>query len=149
MKDIWLTHPERFSKTIKSVVFDDKGSLKIENNLIRFKGQKGIIDIQNIEDISLVNSKFNWGNFILVVIFTISYGVFAIKSYLFTGVILTFVISIFFLLKAKQKWIKIDFDSDNKDNTIYLSDGSGRGWKGMFGGTEKLFNKMKKQLTHR
>ena len=141
--NIWLADPETFNKTLKSLVHDDKGIIQIENEQIIFVGKKGTRKIEDIKEVSLVNSKFNWGNLFVTVLAAIVYGFLNNKSNLFTGSILVFAILMFLLLMIKQKWIKIYFKDETGSKVVYISDGSGMGWKGMFGGTEKLFYEIK------
>jgi len=39
-----------------------------------------------------------------------------------------------------NNWVKVDFTNDNEPLVAYFSDGGLLGWKGMFGGTNKMFN---------
>jgi hypothetical protein len=140
--NIWLAESKRFHTTFKSLVYDDKGSVELKNGSLIFNGGKGIKQIENIKGINLVRSQFNIGNFIMAFIVTVFYGLFIRHSYIFTIVLLAIQFSIFYLLWIKQKWIEIQYENASSIETIYISDSSGLGWKGMFGGTESLFEKM-------
>lgn len=143
MNNVWLAEPERFEKTSKSLVYDDKGELVIDQGQLTFIGEKGTRDFGQPSEVDLIYAKFAWGNFLYTMVFTLGYiFLFKLSSTLIV-ILLAFNIFIFVFLWRAHKWIRINFNSDEGPKTVYISDSSGTGWKGIFGGTGKLFAKIK------
>ncbi len=143
---VWLSKPKRFEQVLKSLVYDDLGTIQFVNKQIYFTGKNEMIHIDKIEKVSLVRPKFSYGNFLYVLIFTLG------LSFLFPPlkkVMIPWSIFCFFMflfLWTMQKWIKLEY---NGGQVLYISDSSGRGWKGMFGGTKSLFYRIEEVMNIR
>ena len=144
--NVWLTEPERFNKMFKSVVYDQFGSLVIHSNEIIFTSNKGKKILKAPFTIKLVYTRFPLFNFILAIGIVIAYGILRHKSPEFTGIMLTTILILFSLLRLQQKWILVEYKNKSKTDRIYLSDGSMRGWKGVFGGTRRLYKILQKNI---
>ena len=143
MNNVWLAEPERFEKTSKSLVYDDKGELVIDQAQLTFIREKRTRDFGQPSEVDLIYAKFAWGNFLYTMVFTLGY-IFLFKlSSTLTVILLFFNVFIFVLLWRGHKWIRIKFQEEEQPKVVYISDSSGAGWKGIFGGTGKLFAKIK------
>lgn len=146
MNRIWIAYPERFEKTLKMVVYDEKGTVGFDHNKVLIKSKSNQVELPNDTELAMVRSKFGWGNFSLVMLITLVYPMIRQQSAVFTTMLLLFVIGVFLFLHLKHKWIKISFIRGTENQVVYISDSSGDGWGGIFGGTEKLFNQLQLAL---
>ena len=143
---IWLANSERFNKTLKSVAYDEVGFITITEKEFLFEGNKGKRIFKAPFTIKLVYTRFPLFNFILAIGIVIAYGILRHKSPEYTGIMLTTILILFSLLRLQQKWILVEYKNKSKTDRIYLSDGSMRGWKGVFGGTRRLYKILQKNI---
>jgi len=144
--NVWLSESDRFNKIFKSVVYDQFGTITIHSKEIMFEGNKSTKVLRAPFSIKLVYTRFPLFNFILAIGITMGYCIFRHKSPEFTGIVLVADLAVFSILRLQQKWILLEYKGKSKTEQVYLSDGSIRGWKGLFGGTKKLYSTIKESI---
>jgi len=156
LKNIWYASENRAMSSFKLIAYDEKGRIELNNNdNIIFIGSNSKIIIENISSISMGYQRFKWMTWCITLAFflpvyyimfiyisKISVYLSEIFMYLFLLCIL-FGISFFLMMK----WVIVEsIDSDGKITKYYFYDGGKNGWRGVFGGTNKLYKHLSNSL---
>lgn len=153
ISDVWYSSEKRTRNSFKLYVYDDLGTLEIEPGQITFTGHKQTLRIRDVRHISLVRQAWNWKMYALVnivllpVYFLLYWFLNPIIKIEATTIIVAVIIMNFLglLVGFSTRWVKIEHGgSADSFYHSYFADGSDKGWRGVFGGTKKLY----KLLTH-
>ena len=150
--NVWFADEQRIRSISKFFNLSDKGSLRIGQNSLEFQGKKSSVRMAQIREISIANQQISW---ISLLITNILFGIFllVLGSQLPTELSLPkYIFALYSILAILggdafavivgygTKWIRIEYEGER---VAYLADGSFFGWGGVFGGTKKLFRKLK------
>ena len=141
-QNVWYSTEERVNSATKTVVFDDRGSLEVGQDKVTFKGKKFNIEAErkNISKISLTNQKINWVIYLIFNGFIIVYFSLIQQDIMLLIGLIVLVNGFGIFLGLSTKWICIEYKEPNGNpKKMFLADGSGNGWTGLFGGTKKLY----------
>lgn len=142
--NILYASKEKINSASKLVIFDDRGTLDISSGGLKFSGKKNNIQINKINNISIVKQKINWITYFIL-------NVLILLCFLFIGINIFFLIILLIisngvglLIGSSTKWILVEyFDQDKTLKKAYFADGSMFGWSGLFGGTQKIYETIK------
>jgi hypothetical protein len=139
---------KRNQSLTKVAIFTAIGSLVFQQDFLEFKGRKLSFQISNIKQISIARQQVPWVSLLITsIIVLIGFGVivrdrlgalFLLLPIILLGNAFAFVVS------YSTKWVRIEYiDAENKTCSAFFADGSFFGWRGLFGGTEKLHQAIK------
>ena len=133
--------------------YDDRGSLDVSQEGIRFAGRKVDLSLNKVVGVSLVRHQIPWlaiavANLGLVALLVIVLSAIASdRSTLFRDIAVVMAVSLVVLLiHSRDKWVKVDYEDElNTRRSACFADGSMRGWRGPFGGTKDLYRAIQDQ----
>jgi hypothetical protein len=136
----WYATPKKFNGIVKFIAYDDRGSLNMSPDEIRFVGRKVDVSVRRVVAVSLVRQQIPWPayavvNLVLVALLVVIHPL--------TAFDLAYVVALNLVglsIAVGTKWVKIDYeDEPNGRQSVYFADGSIRGWGGILGGTKELY----------
>jgi hypothetical protein len=145
---IWYATPGRARSRSKWLVYDDVGTLSIDGTQFSFQGNSTRLERQILESAVLTRQRVNIVTYLLVCL--VAFLPYALIAY---GVHLIFHVPVIIVLVAcysvvpiglgiglSTKWIRIRFSSEQGEpGEAYFADGGSQGWRGIFGGTRRVF----------
>jgi hypothetical protein len=149
---IWYATPGRARSRTKWLVYDDVGTLSVEGAQISFEGNSIRLDRQIVESAVLTRQRVNVVTYLLVCLVAflpyalIAYGVHLVFH---VPVIIVFigcysVVPIGLGIGLSTKWIRVTFSSEQGEpGEAYFADGGSQGWRGIFGGTRRVFSEIR------
>ena len=156
LKDIWYASENRAMSSFKLMAYDEKGRIELNgNDNIVFIGSDRKIIIENISTISMGYQRFKWMTWCILLAFVLPtyYIIFILisKISVYISEIFMYLVLLcilfglsFFLM---MKWVIVEaIDSDGKLTKHFFYDGGKNGWRGIFGGTNKLYKHLSNSL---
>lgn len=154
-KNVWYATEKRAKSASKLLVYDDVGSVEIRNGTFEFLGSTIGIRIDEINRIYLGRQKVNWLTYLIgmVIFVPISYLCYLPLKFI-AGINSNFlvwlwIIAIVFglVVGISTKWVVIEHkDSNGVTVKSYFADGASHGWKGVFGGTQRMYHRLKNDI---
>jgi len=141
---VWYATRRRIESMTKLVVFDDRGSLELSAGKLRFAGKKGTLEMSDLADFAITRQSVNWVTYAIVNVLLIPYFMFLETPLPLAAGILVAANAVGLVVAFRTKWIHIAFrDGAGRPGEAYFCDASSMGWGGIFGGTQKLFERLK------
>ena len=135
--NVWYASERKAKSATKFLAFDDKGTFEITKTFLNFTGRKTSFKIEkeSIKNMCLVRQTINWVVYLVFNLF-----------FILTGQIFILLIAdvIGLLIALNTKWVCITYLQGTETKNIYIADNSSFGWGGIFGGTRKMFQIVKK-----
>ena len=153
LRSVWFADEKRIRSMSKVRAFNDKGSLRIETNLLYFRGKKTKISIAKIRKISITRQRLSWIG-VLIINVLVGACLAALKIQLPPGfmptqfVVFSILILLYFnalaiLVSYNTKWIRIEYGNEpDPARLAYFADGTWLGWGGILGGTRKIYQEL-------
>jgi hypothetical protein len=145
---IWYASDKRALSCLKVLVFDDKGALAVRDGVIRFAGERGAkcLIIEKIDAVEMASQNSNWPVHLAAA--TALIGLFTARGYpvivTATIVIMTAIIGI--SIGRATKWVRVAYRTeDGKSAAAWFADGSGFGRAALIGGSQMLYDVIRKQ----
>ena len=151
--DIWYANEAKHRSLTKVIVYSDIGLLNANDGVLEFVTPNRRIVIDKLQTISLTRQRMPIVSWLLILPF---YSVFLmgthffIKSFFGVGFYFTFCIFAILLLFGLHiglatKWVEVEHQNESGSmERSYFADGYRHGWRGVFGGTERLYRELKK-----
>jgi hypothetical protein len=145
--DAFYAIPTTVSEILSFKDYDDRGSLEVSPDGIRFVGRKVNFTVRKVVAVSIVRQQIPWLTIAVVNVVVVA-GLVAVwtataldLSSLLPGLaILVAVNVVVILMHARDKWVKVDYeDEPSAGQSVCFADDSMRGWRGLFGGTKDLY----------
>ena len=138
--EVWFVSMEKMHSLFKWNLYDDKGTLEIAPDRLRFTGKKISLGILNVKKIALVRPRIPWLSVALsnALIAAIIFG--GITSY-YTwnnpeSYVLWIVVTLLYIFILAVHWIRIDYvDEEGHARESYFS---ACGWTRLWGGTKRI-----------
>ena len=136
----WIAGESTANSLFKSrafKVYDYISDLDIQPDKLIFAEKGFTLHFDNIASIQLGRQSLTFSIYaqIFVLVFILMYGNATLIPF-------ALILLIFGLLIGFQPWVIISYDDEGKTRKLYLADGNGRGWSGIFGGTRVLYTNM-------
>ena len=151
----WYASRQRARSRTKLLVYDDLGLLSVEGRLLSFAGG-GTQFQRTIASVELTRQRLNLATYAIVCLLALPlYAVIAyVLRYLFhipvvVGVAICYaVVPIGMLIGFSTRWIRVTFASGSEDapSEAYFADAGSLGWRGIFGGTTRMFARIREEL---
>lgn len=137
---IWYASETRALSALKFIVYEDKGRLKLEHDVLSFQGKYNDFQIKQIKEIQLARQMVNWPIHLIgcsvLAYFLIQRGFAPVPAVTITVLAMVLGISVGY----STKWVKVTYQtSQGRTTSAWFADGGGRGWSGIFGGTSRLY----------
>ena len=153
LRSVWFADEKRIRSMTKVRAFNEKGSLRIETNLLYFRGKKTKISIAKIRKISITRQRLSWISMLIVNVlvgaclaalkFQLPPGFMPTQFVVFSILILLYFNAFAILVSYNTKWIRIEYGNEpDPARLVYFADGSWLGWGGILGGTRKIYQEL-------
>jgi hypothetical protein len=143
---VWYAGRDKIESVTKFIVFDDRGTLKLDPGALRYAGRKQTLEMRDIVDVSMVKQRVNWVTYVITVSIASVYLLFQGFSPIAIALIMAVAVGLGALIGANTKWVRVTWRHGDGTKEAYFADGSLLGWGGLFGGTTRLFNAIAPRL---
>jgi len=149
---VWYASPRRARSRTKWLVYDDVGTLSVEGAQFSFEGNSTRLDRQIVESAVLTRQRVNIVSYLLVCLAALlPYSLIAYGAHLLFHVRVIVVLSacysvvpIGLSIGLSTKWIRVTFSSEQGEpGEAYFADGGSQGWRGILGGTRRVFREIR------
>lgn len=149
--NVWYATPRRARSRTKWLVYDDVGTLTVEGAQFSFDGNNFRLIRQIVESAVLTRQHIDIVTYLIVCVAAalpnalIAYGAHLIFN---VPVMIVFmacysVVPISLGIGLSTKWIRVRFSSEQGEpGEAYFADGGSQGWRGMLGGTRRMFSEI-------
>ena len=153
---IWYATPQRARSRTKWIVYDDVGTLAIENSQISFQGTRTRVEPTKIESLVLTRQSANIVSYFIMCLLVLPlFMLFAyIANIMFAFPIVIVLLSCYsivavgLILGLSTKWIRVTFYSESGEpEEVFFADGGTQGWRGILGGTRRIFNEIRNNIS--
>lgn len=148
--NIWYADEARADSPKKLLVYSDTGALNLTSSGLQFSGNETELNIGHITKLYLDRQSLNWVAYLVgLLIFAfldVALGTGA-EMLLGTG----WVLSKLFIMLAPicillfwlpMKWLVVEYDAEGEQRRAYFSLADLNGFKGLFGGNQKLLREI-------
>lgn len=151
VNDIWYANQERASSSLKFIAYDAKGVFDFGDHDIIFKGGGIEVVIGRNSTICMGHQRFKWLSWLIVIAFSLLiYGpiywiMSIISGFIANAFLYLYIICIFngIGINFFMKWVVVEnVNQDGITIKHYFFDGGRSGWRGIFGGSSKLYRKI-------
>jgi hypothetical protein len=151
---IWYSSDTKFKTIFKFVGFNDKGTLEVFGDSLRFSGKKLNIRMVNIKNISLVGQKYLFlsiffGSIVGLAIVSLFFWIWD-RSFLIDHSSMLFVflgpILGIGMTSSKLKWVCVEYSDENRINQKAYFISRGGSWRDQINmrGSEALYQSLKR-----
>jgi len=180
-QNVWLSTEEklrvRSEGAVLGFVFEDKGVLKVNPELLEFQGRSHAWSISRVQNIASFHFKprkviqavyivlvagISVVSVLLLIELSLFYLVYRLSlplglSILLWVMLLTLltlaVLALIFNFSSlgplgSSRWVKVDYlNEQNQPQTVYFADGSWLGWGGILGETQKMHKNIEREIS--
>lgn len=149
IEDVWFASEAYASKSDKVKVYESITILFLNyaDYTLRIKEPNLFLKFSAVSSVKLTRTKLNWKTYLKFNTIIVIVGLAAKWPFLYilVNLIIGNALGVFigwYLIP----WIEITYQFDGAKSKVYINDGSYRGYGGMFGGTVKIYRKLKKAI---
>lgn len=148
--NIWYADEARADSPKKLLVYSDIGTLNLTSSSLQFSGKETELNIGHITKLSLGRQRLNWVSYLIgLLIFVFLDLVLGSGMEMLAGT--GWVLSKLFVMLAPvcillfwlpMKWLVVEYVVENEQRRAYFSHADLNGFKGLFGGNQKLLREI-------
>jgi hypothetical protein len=154
---VWFATEGRVKNRFKLWLMDDRGELAVLPGRLRFHGRKTALDCREAREVGLVRQPVPWPGLLVTLVLSNA----AILAMVYGGLMSTFtpdnpatfpvligINILFFMMNGPVRWVSVEYVGESGEpRRAYFVDGSAMGWGRLFGGTTRLYHKIRAAVT--